>query len=65
MYIFDIYNCTIRIFLLLKFNFYKRKRSNYLNFVFVKDDIKRVKLYKIERLINKRKSVRDNKYLLY
>lgn len=46
------------------FNLYERKRSNYLAFVFVEKNIKRIKLYEIERFIDKRQNARNEKYLL-
>lgn len=49
---------------LLDFDSYKRDRSNHSIFVFVEDDSKRIKLYEIERLIDKRQSARDDEYLL-
>lgn len=47
-----------------KFDSYNRERFNHSTFVFVEDDFKRVKLYEIERLINKREIARDDEYLL-
>lgn len=45
-------------------NLYKRNRSNHSIFVFVESDSKRIKSYKIECLIDKRQSARNDEYLL-
>ena len=46
-------------------NFFSRSRSNHFDFVFVEEDIERVKSYEIERLINKRQTKRrETKYLM-
>ena len=47
-------------------NFFNRSRSNHSDFVFVKKNIERVKLYEIEKLINKRQTKRrESKYLMF
>ena len=46
-------------------DFFNRSRSNHSNFVFVENDIERVKFYEIDKLIDKRQTKRrDNEYFV-
>ena len=50
---------------LLEINFFQRKRLDYSNFIFVEENIERVKFYKVKRLINRREIARKEiKYLV-
>lgn len=51
--------------ILLKKNLFDRSRSTYFSFVFVRNNIDKIKLYEFDCIIDKRSIVRcDSKYLV-